>query len=374
MGKNTFSRAAYAAVATRVETLGKGTTHFAGAQRQAEGKGLDPLVDPAGYGLIRKSLPRYIEAGDDTLRLACGIPMLEETRFDTTGSMGGNVDLAFRSLPQMYSLLAEGGMPVLGRYDPQIINSIFGDVVDRYVLYRSQAEMDEKIAEQLTLMVPEKSGGDATEDPQYGLFGGAFLTDAFINRYGLKYYDFTVTDAPGRERLNRETLIRVFGPTVFDRVKENGHVIEEQALPTTKEVVAELQQRAHAFLIQIEESQRTTDFWTEIFGTEHLIVIPDTGDLPYVQAAVIGLTEGVIDLQSTEEYLRSVGCDADVARRITRSVAGIPIGAQATLPGFSKIPAKGSLFAKKGDLWPIDASAGIGVPGVGTAEEDGPWL
>lgn len=375
MGDRRPTREAYVGIEKKIATEGKGSTSYAGEQRRREGLGLHPLVDPAGYGLVRKSLPRYVDLPDGRLLLANGLPMLEETLLDTTGSMGRNVELAFRVLPTTYRLLTEGTHPVLGRYDPQLISAIFGDVEDHTILHRSQAESDDKIAEQLTFMVPERAGGDVPEDPDYGLFGAAYLTDAFINRYGLSSYHTTVTDAPGRGRIDPKNLVRVFGETVFDKVRDNGFQITEGDLPTTKEIVAELLKHAHAFVIQVGNARETARFWSDIYGVERVVVVDSTQLLPFVKAAIIGLTEGVLDLQSITAYLESVGCSKTEARDITRAVAGIPIGAQAALPNFAKIPLKGSVFAKKQDLWPIadvDGGSDVDVPTDG--EGDSVWL
>lgn len=369
MGDRTLSYVAYEGVARAARAAG--STTYKGEQRQKEGKGLHPLVDPKGYDVIRRSISRKGQKGD-LFELLLGIAMLDETRLDTTGSMGNNVDIAMRVLPTTYGLLASGEDAVLKRYDTQMITSIFGDVTDKYVLCRSQAEMDEKIAEQMTLMVPEGGGGDTPEDPQYGLFGAAFLTAAEITMYDLKSYDFTVSDAPGRDRLSRETLIRVFGESVFEKVAENGYTIDPKNLPDTKEVVAELSKHAHAFFLQVEGISTTRPFWTEIYGRDHVVTIPSTELLPHVKAAIIGLTEGVLDLRTVGEYLEKSGLNSLQAKSITRAVAGIPLRAQAELPNFDKIPLKGALFAKKGDVWPISGTH-EGIVETGEASEDKIW-
>lgn len=69
-------------------------------------------------------------------------------------------------------------------------------------------------------MVPGRSGFDAPEDPDIGIFGGAYLTRAYINRIGLKRYDFTVTDAPGRGVIAINDLKKIYGDEVFNKVKE----------------------------------------------------------------------------------------------------------------------------------------------------------
>lgn len=355
MGDRKFVMEDYTATAESVREEGGSATHR-GEQRHREGKGLDQLVDPKGFGVIRRSLNRMGKEGDK-FKLLVGPAMLKETRFDTTGSMGDNVQLAFEVLPKSYHLLKEAANAAFWRYDLQIINGIFGDACDSYVLCRSQAEMDEKIVEQLRLMVPEGKGDDVPEDPQYGIFGGAYLTAAQIVKAGLKSYDFTVTDAPGRSRLDPDTLMRVFGNEVFDRVAENGYQIKKSDLPTTKEVVQDLIKIAHAFLIQIGNCDDVTAFWTDIYGRDRVIVIPSVKYLPEVEAVVAGLTEGVLTLQTVEKFLvTEAKISAEEAKRIKRAVVGIPIGAQAALPNFNKLPVKGDLFANKTDVWPIGSS------------------
>ncbi len=353
MGDRTFTSAAYKATASSVRSEG-GSATKRGEQRHKEGKGLDPLVDPKGFGGIRRSLNR-VESTAKGYKLLVGTAILKETRFDTTGSMGGNVQLAFDTLPRSYHLLKEVPGAPLARYDLQVINAIFGDVSDSYVLCRSQAEMDEKIAEQLRLMVPERAGGDSDEDPQYGLFGAAYLTAAAITKLGLKSYDFTVTDARGRGSLDASTLIRVFGDEVFDRTSDNGYQINRKKLPTTEEVVQDLLKISHAFLIQVENDARVHRFWKEIYGADRIITIPTLEHLPEVEAVIIGLTEGTLSLQEVEPFLKKNSeMSTATAIAIARGVANIPLKAQALLPNFDRVPLAGALFKNKDDAWPID--------------------
>jgi hypothetical protein len=361
MGRSTFTRAAYTEVRRVVETTGGGRATHAGEERQRKGLGLDPLVDPAGHGVIRRSLRRFEIIAKGHLRLTKGLPMNVETLLDTTGSMGGNVQLAFDALPELYDLLAGGQQAVLARYDTQITTSIFGDVVDSYVLQRSQAEMDEKIAKQMTLMVPEGQGGDGPEDPEAGLFGAAYLTHCTVNAYGLKRYHFTVTDAPTHGSVTLETLERVFGKEVMAKVAENDLIrLPENRFPEivkgkifkTGALVADLLREAHAFLIAVGGGCR--QHWKQSYGEERIVTIPTTEFLPHVQAAIIGLTEGLITLRGVKKFLQTQGklSERD-AESIAEEVAGIPIGAQAKLRNFSKIPLEGAIFEKRQHLWPI---------------------
>lgn len=349
MGRNTFSTEAYRS-ATKSISTSEPVTFRAEQVAHKTGK-LNPLVDPSGYGVIRRSLPRLEELDNGSWLLTVGMPMPIETRIDTTGSMGGNVDIAFRVLPRSYELCSS----VLPGYDIQIATGIFGDVVDDFILCRPQFEMEAgKIVEQLTLMVPERMGGDVPEDPQYGLFGSAYLTKRHINGLGLKGYDFTVSDAPGRNRLDEKQLIRIFGPEVFVKVRENGYQVNENNLPSTVDVVRDLLKDTHAFFLQVGEASETTRFWLDVFGPSRIVTLPSTELLPQVQAVIIGLTEGTLDLIKVEEFLQKNNVCGNDARKIVRSVARIPIGAQTILPNFSKRPQKGDIFLEKTDLWPVD--------------------
>ncbi len=352
MGNNPLSDEAYERVHKTVKE--KGSATHAGEQRHKEGKGLHELVDPKAYGVIRRSISWLEPQEDGTFVLLRGTAMLEETRLDTTGSLGGNVNVAMRVLPKTHTLLARGPRAILRRYDVQMITAIFGDVDDNYILCRSQAEIDERIAEQMTYMVPEKQGYDPTEDPQYGLFGAAYLTSATIKMLGLKSYDFTITDADARDILSMHNLVRVFGPEVLDKVRENGFEIDEHNLPTTKEIVRDMLKTTHAFMLIVGESTGTIRYWNNIYGPDRVVLIPEMELLPEIKAAIIGLTEGVLDLSTLEEYLMTVaGVNSNRAASIKRAVAGIPIGAQMLCDNFDKIPLKGDIFAAKKDLWPI---------------------
>jgi len=378
--KDTFTREAHTkAKKLHVPDSGPAT---AKAEQQACSTGtLHQLVDPKGYGVIRRSLPRFVQRSDGLWELTNGPPMPMETRVDTTGSMGGNVEVAIRVLPDAFELCSG----VLPGWDLQMATGIFGDVQDvpsgqpdsvrgRFTLCRPQFEMTaEKIVEQLTLMVPLKQGGDNPEDPQYGLFGGAYLTSAYVSRIGLLGYDFTVSDAPGRNRLDRNFLRCIFGEEVFAMVAENGHNINPSNLPTTTEVVTDLLRRAHAFFLQVGDSRETTRFWEPVFGPDRVVMLPTTELLPHVQAVIIGLTEGTLGLGDVKEFLQRANVCSSDATSITRAVANIPIGAQAAFPNFAKRPKKGDLYKGKTDTWPIDPNEVVaeisgdeqGTPGDG---------
>lgn len=375
MGRSTFSAAAYrSAHDTYVPRSGPATKN---AEQKAHSTGkLHPLVDPAGYFSTRRSLLRFDELASGLFELTIGCSMPVETRLDTTGSMGGNVDIAIKALPDAYELCSS----VLPGYDLHMLIGIFGDIQDRFPLCRPQFEMEAgKLVEQLTLMVPERQGGDFAEDPHYGLFGGAYLVAAYSNRIGLRGYDFTISDATARDTLIAEQLKRIYGPDVFDNVANNGHQIDPKDLPNTKEVVQDLLKRAHAFFLQVDDTPETSRFWTKVFGEDRVVVLPRTELLPQVQAVIIGLTEGTLDLSQVSEFLQTNNVTGEDAKRIARSVANIPLGAQVPLREEilkdHTIPKAGDCYADKTDLWPTslsDADTMAVASSGGSTESDGP--
>lgn len=373
MGRRTFNTTTYAAATLHVPT--RDVTRAAEVEFRDTGK-LDPLVDPAGFGLIRQSLMRFEEQADGTYVVTIGTPRAVETRLDTTGSMGHFVDVAMRNLKDLY-LLTQGMLP--GR-DLQIATGIFGDCIDRVVLCRPQFEMEPaKIVNQLTLMTPQRGGGgNGGEDPHYGLFGGAYLTDTYSNWIGLRDYDFTVTDEPARDRLDERQLIRIFGEDVFDKATENGYEISRRYLPDTKEVVDTLLKRTHGFVLSVGDRYDAVRFWKRMYGPERVIVLPDINYLPHAQAVIVGLTEGTLSLEEVEGFLAEHKVPSLAARALMRSVVNIPIGAQTVLPNFDRQPVAGDVFRKKTDLWPLAPNEVSALPKPGGTtfdpSDDLEWL
>ncbi len=351
MGDYTVSRDTYDLAVGKLVPKSGDVTGEAEQEFQRTGR-LDPLVDPAGFDLIRFSRPRFKLQEDEFYRLTVGTPLPVEITLDTTVSMKDNVNKAMKHLPEIYGLcygiLPEG-------YDLQVLFGIFQDIRDEVVLCRGQFEMEsEKAVKQLTLMVPDRNGYDIPEDPHYALLAAACLSRLYINLIGLKGYHVVVTDAEGRPKLEYDQIVRIFGESVFDKIVENGHEVNCQDLPTTKEIVQDLLKIAHAFVIQVGYDHKATQFWDGIYGENRVVKIPGTEYLSQVIAAIIGLTEGTLNLQEVKRFLTDNGIRNEDAEKIFHSLVNIPLRAQADLPNFGRRPQKGDLFRNKTDIWPID--------------------
>jgi len=362
MGRETFSRSSYSETRRSL-----GITHdvkvTAKAERQAQETGkLAPTVDPA-HDVIRRSLMRFDKSPSGGWIVTVGVPIPLESEVDTTGSMGNNVDISMKNLPDTYELAAE----MLPGCDPQLAMGIFGDVLDRFVFQRPQFEMTAKaIVGYLKDMVPEREGHDLPEDPQYGLFAAAYLTNAYINRIGLKGYHFCVSDATAHNYFDMRNLRRVFGDDVLTHVNanvtecygQNKHFTEAR-IESLKigDVAKDLLTLSHAFFLQVESDEYVSSFWREIYGAERVIVIPTTRHLPQVQAAIVGLTEGTLSINDTAGWLRQHKVGERMAGELTDQLAKIPLGAQEILRAKLErpLPKAGDIFKSKTDLWPTDS-------------------
>lgn len=356
--KEIFSRDKFKkAKATHRITDDRDVTREARQKASKTGKlavSVDPALGPTGP--VRLSLIRFNPTDDGRWVVAVGCPMDIESTCDTTGSMGDNVDIAMKVLPDTYELASA----VLPGYDLQLAIGIFGDVSDNFVLCRPQFEMSaDKIVGSLKDMVPEGQGGDATEDPQYGLFGAAYFTKSYINRIGLKGYHFAISDAPARTWVDANNLERVFGSHVWEDLAANGHQITRDALPSTREIVTDLQKRAHAFFLQVGDRPHVAKEWSELYGKERVILLPRTEYIPHVQAAIIGLTEGTLCLQEIKDFLTEHNMEKTYAERLIPYLANMPIGEQAALRAKMEnpIPKVGDIYIDKTDLWPADISS-----------------
>ncbi|MDE1970252.1 MAG: hypothetical protein KGI50_01615 [Patescibacteria group bacterium] len=348
--KGDWSAVSYASTMKEVATRGGGSSTYAGEQRVREGKGLDPLVDPRMYDVIRSSNNLLVPRDDGAFTLEFGVAMPVETDLDTTGSMGRNVDVAFSVLPKVQNLLVQGENAVLRRYHTQIATGVIQDQIDRFPYQRSQFEPDNEVERQMGLFVPEKNGGDVIEDYQLSLFALTYLTRTSIAEYGLKGYFFVLGDERGRDRTEAALLARVFGPDVFQKAFGSP---QQREFPSLKEIGKKAVKDWHVFFLQVGSNVEAANWWSAILGRERVIKLPRTEDVAEIQACIIGLTEGVLDLQSAGDFLETAKVSRERARKVVDVLRGIPLGLQKTYANFDRIPKPGAVFASREDIWPV---------------------
>lgn len=350
--KGEWSSTSYESTARVAATRGSST--YRGEERARQGKGLDPMVDPKTHGAKRESLNLMVKDGR-LWKLQYGIAMPIDTELDTTGSMGENVNLAFAAIPANQKLLVSGPNAVLARYHAQFATSVIQDRLDSYPYQHSEYEVDNRVDEQMSMLVPEKQGDDDPEEYLFGLWYAAYRTNATIWQYGLKGYKFIVGDQVGRETLNADWIRRFFGVDIQ----------QDMAAEHLGRAVLE---KWHAFFLQVGRRSSTTEYWANVLGRDRVVILPETEDIAYVQAAIVGMTEGIFDAQGARGFLSSVGqLGSGKARDIASAVAYIPASEQTRSPYFDMIPRAGATFARREDVWPID-----GTPSAADAPaEDG---
>lgn len=363
MGHETFSRTSYQSARQSYGiTNNTGVTRKAEEQARKRGR-LNEIVDPA-VEPIRRSMIRLNPHRNKQWIATIGCPMDIEVSCDTTGSMGGEVDTEMAVLPDLYGEVAK----VLPGYDPQLCLGIFGDCEDPFVMCRPQFEMEApKIVNYLKEMAPQRGGCcNHGEDPQYAMFARAYLTDAYTNRIGLKGYHFVITDEPCHEYLSMSEVKRIFGECIFE--SELKHLNRE--FPTVSGMIKELKSKTHQFVLILRDYSYddTVERWRDLCGKNCVIIIDSTKQLPVVISAIIGLTEGTLDIGELDEYLKERGC-ADLVQQLSQ----IEIGAQAKLRHQLPypVPRKGDIFASKGDDWPIQEATDAEVP---TAKDEIQYL
>lgn len=355
MGHQTFSTTSYhRARADYGVTRDRDVTRRAEEQARRSGH-LSAIVDPA-IEPIRRSKIR-LNPYQKQWVATIGCPMDIEVSCDTTGSMGGEVDTEMAVLPDLYEAVAK----VLPGYDPQLCLGIFGDCGDRFVMCRPQFEMEApKIVNYLKEMAPQRGGcGNDGEDPQYAMFARAYLTDAYTNRIGLKGYHFIVTDEPCHEQLKKYEVERIFGENIFkDELK---HLDRE--FPTIENMVRELKRKTHQFVLVMNDYNYydTVSRWEDLCGEKSVVMINSTRQLPAVISAIIGLTEGTLDIGDLNSHLGE-NRSSDLVRQLSK----IEIGAQAKLRHQlpHPVPQKGDIFASKGDIWPLQGEVESGNVGA----------
>ena len=315
------------------------------ARQAATTKKLHPSVDPATEP-IHRSLLRF-SPYEDKFRVTVGLPVPIESTGDVTGSMGDNVQIMLGVLPQTYELISK----VLPGCDPQLSLGIFGDEVDDFIMSRPQFEMTaEKIVEYCANLFSSGSGGDYPEDPQYSVYAAAYLTDAYINKIGLKGYHFLITDAPMHGTVYKRNLRRIFGDQVFDAVRDNGFDLPDT--PAVEQLFADMKKIFHAFILLVDSN--ANDFWSSYYDGAHIVQIDSTKYLPQVEAAIIGLTEATLEPAELKQFLIDTQVPAAEAEKLARKLLRVEYGAQRKLEEASgyKLPQKGDIFDHKTDLQP----------------------
>ena len=219
---------------------------------------------------------------------------------DVTGSLGEVPRELFKKLPQLLGLLLRKGYAV----DPQILFGAVGDATcDKAPLQIGQFEADNELDENLrNLYLEGNGGGQKTESYELALYFAArrVATDAWEKDKRRGYLIMTGDELP-YPRVKRSEVANVIGDTI------------EADIPFD-EILAEAQQRWDIYYLMPTGSYHygdpeVTGFWREKLG-QNFILLDDIGAVAEVIALIVGMGEGMTDLDEGLTDLKEVGSDA----------------------------------------------------------------
>ncbi|MEV5652133.1 hypothetical protein AB0L57_28130 [Nocardia sp. NPDC052254] len=220
--------------------------------------------------------------------------------FDVTGSMGVVPRIMQEKLATLHGLLQRKGYAE----DPQILFGGIGDAdCDRVPLQVGQFESDNRMDEQLRLILLE-GGGGGQKSESYEL-AAYFMarhtaTDAWDKR-GRKGYLFIVGDELNKSRLAATHVRRVIGD----------EVAQDISVPS---IYRELSDRWNVYYILPKQSHYyddpdITEHWRGVLG-ERVLRLEDPAAVCELIALTVGIGEDRIDLGAGLADLRDIGSDA----------------------------------------------------------------
>jgi hypothetical protein len=236
----------------------------------------------------------------------------------------------------------------------------------------TQFESDNRIAEQLRLLLSAHNGGDAVEDYDLGMLYTMLAVETDIySHYGLKGYYMVVGDQRGRGSVDSHTAQHHLGHSIQSSIR-------------TSEIARQLKERWHLYYLQVERGGRpaTRDtasvWWEEMIGVSNVIYVPHQDLIAETQAGLIYLLENAnVSRSELIEMLvdSTTGTNQPIsdseARSIWEALRSVDIGAQTRLPNYSILPKPGDVFAHFRHAWPIGhPKAGENVTPIGDDPDD----
>jgi hypothetical protein len=233
--------------------------------------------------------------------------------FDVTGSMGAIPRVLQQKLPQLLGLLQRKGYVE----DPEILFGAVGDgYADRVPLQIGNFESDNRMDEQLELLVLEGGGGGGNhESYELALFYLARHTHLDCLKRGKKGYLFLIGDERTYARVDRAMVRDVIGDVLED------HLTTEQAL-------AEAQESFEVFYLFAaqgsygigdtldpndpnqrpagNDSSMPVCYWRDLLG-QNALVLDDAEAVCETIALTLGVMEGTVTLDAGVSDLHEAG-------------------------------------------------------------------
>lgn len=240
---------------------------------------------------------KIVREARDSVEHPNSVPII--VAFDETGSMGNVPRMLQKKLAELFALLLRKGYVE----DPQLCVGAYGDLENREVapIQVGQFESDNRADETLDNLYLEGCGGGNGHESAAGIwyYAAAYTaTDAWEKR-NKKGYLFTIGD---------ETTggIRVAD---WKKYVDPDCTLEKNLTPA--EVVALVKEQWEIYHLLINNSaaklQGSVKHYTDLLGSDNVIVLEDENVACETIALAIGLAEGMIDLDSGLADLDEIG-------------------------------------------------------------------
>lgn len=246
--------------------------------------------------------------------------------FDVTGSMGLVPRIMQEKLGKLHGLLQRKGYAD----DPQIMFGGIGDAdCDRVPLQVGQFESDNRMDEQLRLILLE-GGGGGQKSESYELaayfIARHTVTDAWEKR-GHKGYLFIVGDELNKARLAARHVRNIIGDDVTEDI-------------SVESIYRELADRWHVHYILPNQSSYYNDpeiaeHWRDLLG-ERFLRLDDPAAVCELIALTIGINEDRVDLGSALADLCDIGSGTE-ADAVGKALA--PLGGHTRKRSVGALPA-----------------------------------
>lgn len=310
MGYGSYSTASYSA--STGAKIAAGTTFAYDRTVRSTGdykahKLLDPKTKNKDGVLIRES--RDSVEHPNSTPIAIGL--------DVTGSMANTPRIVQTGLNKLFGLLLRRGYCE----DPQVMFTAYGDAfTDNVPLQAGQFESSDKaIGEVLDSLFCEGNGGGnngETSTLLWHFMNEHTVTDSWEKR-GKKGYFFMIADEKALD-LRPEHVKKFIGDDETPSAEN-----------LTAEALAEkLKEKWEVFVLVIDNGaafrQDSKNFYSKLFGGNHIIMVQDDTTIPETIGAVIGRMENDdLDDDDLIDDLKDSGVSSDVATRTAKAVAKV---------------------------------------------------
>lgn len=322
MGGGSWTHEGYSARVKANAAAGKSTFEYSDRVRRGEEQTLHALLDPT-----KEAGPTSPFAGK-VMREVCVTPEHPDPTamllwLDVTGSNYTAAKTVHSRLPDLQNYLKNGNFC----NDPQINVSAIGDAYsDRFPLQFGQYESDNRLDDQISVIVLERGGGGQVRET-YEL--GAYMAARHVNlepfhKYGKKGFVFFLGDempySAVEQQYGRHTLTSLTGDSIAKSI-------------ATKDLFDELQQQNHVFFLFQEqgayEARKIVPAWERLIGKDNIVRLKDPQHVVEVIAAVVARVEKDMTDGDIEAAMIAAGGLSHTIKSAIRAVERVKAGISA---------------------------------------------